>query len=284
MAFITKKHLSRRTFLNGVGVTIALPFLESMVPAGTPLAQTAATGRTRFGAIYFPHGATMDKWTPAADGTNFDLTEILQPLDAVPRPDEHHQRPEPSAGLRRRLGDVEPQPVGRDVPERRPRGSRAPGASRHHDGSGRRAEDRPGHAAAVARADDRGRDAQLRRRPQLRVSRHDLLAEPDLAAADGEQPAGRVRATVRRRQHRRRAPRRGAQQSRQPARFGRRRSLGAADESCRRATAPASTSISATSARSSAGFRRPSQQASTDLSLPDAPDRRAEGCRCSTSS
>jgi len=80
MAFLTKKHLSRRTFLNGVGVTIALPFLESMVPAGTPLAQTAATGRTRLGCIYFPHGATMDKWTPAAAGKSFELTEILQPL------------------------------------------------------------------------------------------------------------------------------------------------------------------------------------------------------------
>ena len=42
MAFITKKHLSRRTFLTGAGVTIALPFLESMVPAATPLQQTAA--------------------------------------------------------------------------------------------------------------------------------------------------------------------------------------------------------------------------------------------------
>src|SRR5262249_47726326 len=78
--FISKKHLSRRTFLHGVGVTVALPFLESMVPAGTALAQTAARGKTRFGAIYVPHGATMDKWTPAADGSNFDLTEILQPL------------------------------------------------------------------------------------------------------------------------------------------------------------------------------------------------------------
>jgi hypothetical protein len=78
--FITKKHLSRRTFLHGVGVSLALPFLDSMVPAGTALAQTAAKGRTRFGAIYVPHGATMDKWTPAADGSNFDLTEILQPL------------------------------------------------------------------------------------------------------------------------------------------------------------------------------------------------------------
>ena len=78
--FISKTHLSRRTFLRGVGVSIALPFLESMVPAGTALAQTAAKGRTRFGAIYFPHGATMDKWTPAADGSNFELSEILQPL------------------------------------------------------------------------------------------------------------------------------------------------------------------------------------------------------------
>jgi hypothetical protein len=80
MAFITKKHLSRRTFLTGAGVTIALPFLESMVPAATPLRQTAAKARTRFGAIYFPHGATMDKWTPAGDGTNFEFSEILQPL------------------------------------------------------------------------------------------------------------------------------------------------------------------------------------------------------------
>ena len=80
MAFLTKKHLSRRTFLNGIGVTVALPFLESMVPAGTALAQTAAAGRTRLGCIYVPHGATMDKWTPAAAGKGFDLTEILQPL------------------------------------------------------------------------------------------------------------------------------------------------------------------------------------------------------------
>ena len=71
MAFLTRKHLSRRTFLNGVGVTIALPFLESMVPAGMPLAQTAAKGRTRLGCIYIPHGATMDKWTPAAAGKGF---------------------------------------------------------------------------------------------------------------------------------------------------------------------------------------------------------------------
>ena len=80
MAFITKKHLSRRTFLRGAGVTMALPFLESMVPAATPLAQTAAKSKTRFGAIYFPHGATMYKWTPEKEGPDFEFTEILEPL------------------------------------------------------------------------------------------------------------------------------------------------------------------------------------------------------------
>ena len=59
--FITKKHLSRRTFLNGVGVTVALPFLESMVPAATPLAQTEAGSRTRLGCIYVPHGAKIGR-------------------------------------------------------------------------------------------------------------------------------------------------------------------------------------------------------------------------------
>ena len=79
--FITKKSLSRRTFLRGAGVTLALPLLESMVPAHTALAQTAATPRSRFGCIYFPHGCTMDKWTPATEGTGFEFTEILMPLE-----------------------------------------------------------------------------------------------------------------------------------------------------------------------------------------------------------
>src|SRR5436305_14772772 len=59
---------------------MALPFLESMVPAATPLAQTAAKSKTRFGAIYFPHGATMYKWTPEKEGSGFEFSEILEPL------------------------------------------------------------------------------------------------------------------------------------------------------------------------------------------------------------
>ena len=81
MNFITKKHLPRRTFLRGAGVTIALPLLDSMVAAQTPLARTAANPRSRLGCIYVPHGATMDKWTPAQEGKGFEFTETLKPLE-----------------------------------------------------------------------------------------------------------------------------------------------------------------------------------------------------------
>src|SRR5215470_15851227 len=80
MNFISKKHLSRRTLLRGVGVSVGLPLLDSMVPAQTPLGKTAATSKSRLSCIYVPHGATMDKWTPAKEGSGFEFTEILAPL------------------------------------------------------------------------------------------------------------------------------------------------------------------------------------------------------------
>ncbi len=81
--FITKKHLSRRTLLRGAGAAIALPLLDSMIPARTALAATAATPKTRLGCIYIPHGATMDKWTPATVGKHFEFSESLAPLAAL---------------------------------------------------------------------------------------------------------------------------------------------------------------------------------------------------------
>src|SRR5207249_1830713 len=65
----------------GAGVTMALPFLESMVPAQTLLKNTAASPKTRLGCIYVPHGATMDKWTPAGEGKGFAFSESLSPLE-----------------------------------------------------------------------------------------------------------------------------------------------------------------------------------------------------------
>ena len=78
--FITKKHLSRRTFLRGAGVTVGLPLLDAMIPAWTALAQTAASPKPRMGFMYLPHGAIMEQWTPAAEGTSFELTPILKPF------------------------------------------------------------------------------------------------------------------------------------------------------------------------------------------------------------
>jgi len=79
--FITKKHLSRRTFLRGAGATVALPLLDAMIPAATALGQTAAAPKPRLGFIYFPHGAIMNQWTPAAEGADFEFTPILKPLE-----------------------------------------------------------------------------------------------------------------------------------------------------------------------------------------------------------
>jgi hypothetical protein len=79
--FVTKKHLPRRTFLQGMGASLALPLLDSMIPARTLLAQTAARPVPRLGFIYVPHGAIMDKWTPAAVGDGFEFTPILKPLE-----------------------------------------------------------------------------------------------------------------------------------------------------------------------------------------------------------
>ncbi len=79
---ITKKHLSRRTMLRGLGVSVALPLLDAMVPAATALAQTAAAPKPRMGFFYLPHGAIMEEWTPDQVGREFELKRILKPLEA----------------------------------------------------------------------------------------------------------------------------------------------------------------------------------------------------------
>jgi hypothetical protein len=88
--FITKKHIPRRAVLKAAGVTLGLPFLEAMVPAGTAFAQTAAAPKLRTGFFYLPHGAimgntshgaAMDRWTPSGSGDNFKLSPILSPLE-----------------------------------------------------------------------------------------------------------------------------------------------------------------------------------------------------------
>ena len=69
MSFITKKHIKRRTFLQGAGATLALPILEAMIPARTAWAQTAAGQvKPRFVGVFYPHGMAPGFWEPQAEG------------------------------------------------------------------------------------------------------------------------------------------------------------------------------------------------------------------------
>ena len=81
--FNAKKHIPRRTFLYGTGVTLALPFLEAMLPAQTPLRAAAANPKTRFTGIFFPHGMAPGYWVPKTEGTNFELPFIMEPLQPL---------------------------------------------------------------------------------------------------------------------------------------------------------------------------------------------------------
>src|SRR5437016_13690287 len=82
--FITKKHLSRRTFLHGAGLTLSLPLLEAMVPAQTALAQTAASPKPRFVGMFYPHGMAPGYWEPAAEGPLAEkLPYIMESLNPV---------------------------------------------------------------------------------------------------------------------------------------------------------------------------------------------------------
>jgi hypothetical protein len=79
--FVSKRSIPRRRILKGLGTALALPLLDAMVPALTPTVKTAAAARKRLGCVYIPHGAIMDRWTPAAVGGGFEFTPILKPLE-----------------------------------------------------------------------------------------------------------------------------------------------------------------------------------------------------------
>jgi len=77
---ITKRALPRRTFLRGMGATVALPFLDAMVPA---LSARALKPAVRLGFVYIPNGTIQPMWVPATTGKAFELSPILSPLTPV---------------------------------------------------------------------------------------------------------------------------------------------------------------------------------------------------------
>ena len=260
--FITKKHIPRRTFLRGAGVTLALPLLDSMIPAAHAAGPDGGQPdgplcrRSSFRTAWRPATAVPTRRAPAAE---FPL--IFKPLEpyreqVVILNGLHCPVGGSAAGTEpgRPLGGV-----GVHVREQTEADRRRGPLQRHDDRSDHRAEDRPGQPDAVdaARRRGPGRELeQLRRRLQLRVHEQHLVVDADDAAADGAQPAGGLRAHVRGRQHGRRAgraPGTGPQHSRladgEPVSPARRHQ--------RRPIAAGSTSMPRTCARSSDGCRSP---------------------------
>ena len=80
---ITKKAIPRRTFLQGIGASVALPLLDAMIPSMTALAKTAAAPVRRLGFVYMPMGCDLPRWTPPGEGSLLELSPTLQSLAPV---------------------------------------------------------------------------------------------------------------------------------------------------------------------------------------------------------
>jgi hypothetical protein len=78
---VTKMAIPRRTMLRGIGATLALPLLDSMVPALSAIAATPARSPLRLGVVYVPNGMVMQEWTPAAEGANFEFGAAMKALE-----------------------------------------------------------------------------------------------------------------------------------------------------------------------------------------------------------
>ena len=83
MKFITKKAIARRTFLKGMGASVALPLLDAMIPAATAASRTLATPVRRLGYVFMPMGCDQSRWTPRSEGTLDKLSPILDSLAPV---------------------------------------------------------------------------------------------------------------------------------------------------------------------------------------------------------
>ena len=79
---VAKKSIPRRTVVRGLGAAVALPFLDSMVPAFAAIRNSAANPVRRFGVVYVPNGMAMKHFTPEAEGVGFETTRLLKPIEA----------------------------------------------------------------------------------------------------------------------------------------------------------------------------------------------------------
>ena len=258
--FISKKHLSRRTVLRGLGVSLALPWLDSMVPALTALAKSGAAPARRFGVFYVPNGMAMDYWSPKTVGALGDLPATLQTLQpfkdrvlmlgrsgrCVGQQDQRR---------RRTLAVFRHIPHLRAVSNHHRRQRRR----RNHHGSADRQGAVQADANCLTRARSRvGRHPRCVRRRKLLADQRHRLEQSDYTAADRERSALRVRAAVRtERQHRSGGESRPHPPQSQHARRRHRPDGPAQRAAGRRAIAPSSANMSTRFATSNDASKKP---------------------------
>jgi hypothetical protein len=168
---VFKKAIPRRAMLRGMGAALALPLLDSMVPAFSALAATPAKPVNRFGVVYIPNGMIMQNYLPATEGRDYELTPTLSALASVR---EHVQV---LSGL-----NCIPTP-GHLAAHERNLARRG-----HFHGSDPGPRNRQAHATGVARTGHRIRRnrGRLRYRLRLPLYEYDLLERPQHPAANAE--------------------------------------------------------------------------------------------------
>ena len=214
--------IPRRTVLRGMGAMLALPLLDSMVPALSALQKTAGKPVNRFGVFYVPNGMIMKNYLPTAVGANFELTPTLSALAPFRENMLVAERAQQPADARapggahakastRFLTDVSP-----------PTSETWLDAGISMDQILANETGKQTQLASLELAMESGENCRrLRCRLRLPLHQHDRLEERQHAAADAEQPARRVRAAVRRRRDDRSESAAGAHApAAQRARFG----------------------------------------------------------------
>ena len=257
-----RRSLPRRTVLRGLGATLALPFLDAMVPAfslrGRAAAQTGAPVPDLLRAERHGDGV-LD-----AEGRGQRLRALAdsRAAGAVPEPDARAVGPQGELELHpRRAPRDRSSPARRAADATRSRSSPTSRWTSCSRGSSRSET----QVASLELVDGRpGQRRRVHRQSELRLHAHDLVAQPDAAAADGVQPARGVRAAVRRqRQHRPRGARSAAAAAQEHPRLGDREAGGPQARARARRTRSRSTSTPRRFATSSGASRRPRNSATS---------------------
>jgi hypothetical protein len=181
---ITNKHLRRRVFLRGLGTTLALPFLDAMVPAFAAPKLGASKPAVRLGFIYVPNGIISAGWMPKGEGANFEFNSTMKSLEPLR---EHTL-------VLSGLAQIQGRSYGDGAGDHARAG--ASWLTGVHPKKTEGADLRAGISAdQVAARTGRGSSQSrggMRFGLQLRLHQHDFLAQSDVAESGGSQPAGSV--------------------------------------------------------------------------------------------